>query len=571
MRTRLGIVILLAVGGAVFAVFPARIIECDAVMFSYGALHGDLVFTGYSHHLGYNYLQLAASRLTPLFDPPLSPIWMLQYLSMAAGLAGVYFLYRLIRRIGVGADRALLYSGALLLSYGYWHYSRQADVHVLSGAMLVLFACLFYDFLEQPSRSRAAVLGAVLGLATFMHQSNILMVPAVAVACFVSSRRGVDALRPLKFFGVVYFLIGILPYPLIARYAVGIRTVSELRYWLTSTEEWGGWGAVRSSTVPATVIGLTRTFTGSHYLLGFKPVAALANRVFPLGSFQDEMAVAVWAPGWLRVALIPLHALVLVFTAKALLSAPRRLRQMIRHKSAFAAFIAAWLAILGMFFAWWSPERVDFWIAWLPALFVVLAYPGKKETHARVPRMLAMLAFLAGIFIVNFFGSIYPQSGPVSELDTEAAVTIEAVVKTRDIVISDCSFAGRASVFAKSFDRFNLVETVLGCPPPSDATVYAYRDGRSWEADFEIDAADTVPGAEHEARTLCAVDSLVRVGITEGRGVYLLVSPISTNAARKRTYSALIDLIGNNYDLSETVPLRGDLDMRRIRIAVRKD
>jgi hypothetical protein len=563
----LTVFILLVIGGLLFVLFPARILECDAVMFSYGALHGDIIFLGYAHHLGYNYLQLAASQLTPLFDPPLSPIYILQYLSMAAGLAGIYLLYRLLLTLGVGVNRAFLFSGALMLAYGYWHYSQQADVHVISAAILIWFAYVCYGFLEHPSVSRAAGLGAILGLATFIHQTNTLMLPAVFLACILRARQGAKTLRPLMAFAVVYFLIGILPYPLIARYLVGVKTLTGLRLWLTSTNEWGGWGAWRLAALPATAIGLIRTFTGSHYLLGLGPFARLAHRVFPSASLQDEMAVAEWGPTWLRMTLMPIQAIILLFTAKALVGGAGRLRHLVRLKPAFAVFVITWLVILGVFFAWWAPERVDFWIAWLPGVIIVLAYPGKKRTGRQTVSAVTSVAFLAGLFTVNFFGSIYPQSGPISERDTEAAVNIDAVVDTGDIVISDCYFAGRASQFSDSFRRLNPLGGVLPRPKVGMGTIYAYRDGRSLEAGFDVAALDSALLTGLEARVISRVDSVVGMAMKEGRSVYILASPISTNPDRMRIYNALVRAIGEHYDLSERVRIRGDLDMRRIKAA----
>ena len=518
---------------------------------------------GYAHHLGYNYLQLAASHLTPLFHPPSSPIYILQYLSMAAGLAGVYLLYRLLLRLGAGGNRALLYSGCMMLAYGYWHYSQQADVHVISAAMLIGFAYLFYGYLEHPSVRRAAGLGVLLGLTTFMHQISVLLLPAVALAAFIRARQGAIALRPVGAFAVPYFLTGILPYPLIARYVVGTRTFTDFHWWLTSTSRWGGWGAWRMTTLPATAIGLTRTLVGSHYLLALGPFTKLAHWVFPIASLQDEMAVAQWGPPWLRMVLLAIEVVILVLTLRALVGGVRRLRGFVQAKPAFAAFLVAWLAVMGVFFVWWAPERVDFWIAWLPALIAVLAYPGERRS-CRVGR-LAVIAFLAGLFAVNFFGSIYPQSGPISERDTEVAVNLDAVVAKGSIVISDCCFTGRASQFSISFGRFNPLEGIVPHVRVGGGTIFLYKDGRTLDTGLGIEAADSASLVGFEARALSRVDSLATAAAQGGRTVYILASPLSTDPALKAIYSDIVDAIASRHDISERIPMRGDIDMRRLR------
>jgi hypothetical protein len=390
------------------------------------------------------------------------------------------------------------------------------------------------------------------------------MVAPVLVAGYFRARQDTDTLRPLGAFAVLYFLFGMLPYPIVARYLVGIRTFGEFYGWLLGTSEWGAWGAWRLTTLPATVIGLIRTFTGSHYLLALKPVAQFAERTFSAASLLDEMAIAAWGPRWLRLSLLPIQATVLAFAAKSLAGGPRRLKHMLRAERAFGLFLIAWITILGLFFVWWAPERVDFWIAWLPALIIVLAFPVTGESGSRPTGLAATVAFLAGLFAVNFFGSIYPQSGPISERDTETAVAIDAVVNAGDIVISDSYFAGRASKYAGSFDRVNLLDAVLAYPSRAEGTIYVYRDGRSREVGFNADVADTALMTQLEARTLARLDSLVGIAAEEGRAVFLLVSPVANDAGRRRTYSELVDVIGSRYDLSDVVQLRGQLDMRRI-------
>jgi hypothetical protein len=563
-ESRAGILALLVVGGAFLIAFPARILECDAVIFAHGAVHRDLSIMSYPHHLGFNLLEYAASLMTPHLDPPLSPIYILQYLSMAAGLGGVYLLYRVLVDLGVKPGRSVVFSGALLFSYGYWHYSAQAEVHILSSFLLILFALLFCRFLEHPSGPRASMLGGILGLATVMHQSNILMLPPVLAAFYLRGRQVPEAMRALRAFAVPYVLIGILPYPIVAYFVAGRSTVADFHSWLTGASRFGAWGGWAVRTPLATAVGLIRNFTGSHYLLAFKPVARLADRTFPVASLADEMAVGTWGPRWLAVLLASIQVIVLGFTARALLGGPRRLKNMVRARPAFALFVLGWLAILGLFFTWWAPERVDFWIAWLPALLILLAYPAGEKSGRRTFGTAAVLAFLAGLFGVNFLGSIYPQSGPIRERDTEAAVAVDAVVRSGDVVVSDCYFAGRASNFARSFERVNLLDDILAFPSTGDGTVYAYADGRRREAAFHADPEDDDLVTRLEARTVSRIDSLVVVAADEGRIVYLLMGPVSTDPARTRLYGKLVHAIERRYDLSHPLPIWGLFDLRRI-------
>lgn len=300
-----GIIVLLAVAGLLLVALPARILECDAVISANGAIHNDPAVMIYPHHLAYNYMLRGAALIGQGLDPPLNPIYLLQYVGIAAGLGGVYLLYRMLMEIGAGPRRALLLSGVLLFSYGYWHYARQADAHIISAFLLIWATWAFYRFLAQPTIAAGCVVGLSLGLATFIHQSNILIFVPVLLACILRGREGIRLLRQTGAVIVVYFLIGILPYLLIGRYVVGAGTPAEFRKWLLGISLWENWGIWRLETVPATVIGIVRNFTGSHYLLGFQPLVHLAQRLFPIASLEDEMAIAASVPSrlhpWTRI------------------------------------------------------------------------------------------------------------------------------------------------------------------------------------------------------------------------------------------------------------------------------
>lgn len=562
MSNHIRIGLLLGIGACLYLALPVRILECDAVMFSYGALHRDIVFLGYPHHLGYNLLQYLAAAVGQRLVPPLGPIHILQYLSIAAGLGGVLLFYRFLTRRR-GPSRALVLAGTLLFSYAYWHYSRQADTHIIGAFFLICFLLRYERFLKSPSVADGAVSGLLLGMATIMHQSNILLLPAVGASAFLKSKQEHGGLAPLGALVAVYSAVGVLPYPIVARALVGTKTPDEFLRWILCTSEWGGWGKWQWQILPATFIGLQRSFIGSHYLLGFKPIAALAYRLFPFGSLEDEMAIARAVPTHLRWFLLAVHGGLLVGLVRVLVRISGKLEQVFSADRPYAVFLLVWISVYGIFFAWWAPERVDFWIAWFVPVIALLAEAGPGEAGAPVGRPWSSIAFLIGLVFLNLSGSIYPQSGPIEERDTSVAVAIDAVVVKGDIVVSDCSFEGRASRFVISFDRVNLLAPpVDGFSFAGPSTVYLYKACQPDEP--SVPATETTLKYLRD-RALATMDSLLAAAETDERAVYLLVSPVSINPTRTSIYSALVEAIGERFDISRAVPVRERIDLREVR------
>ena len=562
IRANAGLLVILSLAAFFLLAFPVRILECDAVVFASGALHKDAAVMSYAHHLGYNLFQHVAALAGRAMTPPLSPIYILQYLSVAAGLAGIAVFYRLLIRLGAQASRAVACTGALAFSYAYWHYSRQADTHVVAALLLICFLSRFERFLRSPTVGAGALSGLVLGLATLMHQSNILLLPAVAASVLLRARRTRGLLRSTG--ALVALALGVAagPYPIVGRALAGARTLGEFREWIMGISTWGTWGNWRLELVPATLIGLIRSFIGSHYLLDFRPIASLAERLFPVASLEDEMAIAGVARNWLQGPLLAVQAGVLALALVALLRARARLKHLLGADRPFALFLVVWIVVYGVFFAWWAPERVEFWIAWLIPLLVVLAWPaGTGATGGRRAWVWASV-FLGGLVFVNFAGSIYPQSGPLEEIDASAAVAIDAVVDKGDMVVSDCWFEGRASRFATSFDRVNLLDPpVEGLSVAGPRTLYRY-----WGLSRESVLLTSPPAiADLGAHAVSTVDSVLDVAGERKSEVYLLASPVSINRGRTKIYTGLVELIDQHFDISEVVPVRGGIDLRIVR------
>lgn len=449
-----GMAAILLLAAILLAAYPARVLECDAVIYACAGLHHDVVQSTDAGHLIWGGVEVLAAGLGRTVTPPWNPIFLLRWLSAAAALGGAWLVFVLLSRsLRLPVPLSVLLAGTLLFSYSYWHFALQAEPHLPHTLTLIGFLLAVWSWYEGRTRGWALVAGVLLGAATLFHQTTILLVPVTLGALLVSTRkRGGSWLRNSVWFLGGYFLTAIVPYLVVGWFVRDLRTIAEFREWIMGLSSWGYWGHWRITGPVAAVVGIVRSFVGSHYLLGFEAVQNLAQRLFPHASWEDELMLAAVVPTWLRVVLLPIQIGVLAGVVWLLPRSVPRLRRAWESAPAFGILLVGWLVVHGVFFTWWAPERAEFWIAfWLP--LIVLAAPG-----------IALLGYrsrwgflgLAGLLVINLGGSIAPQSAGGLEMATLAAVALDPVVQVGDVMLTDIPLSTRAGRFVYSIDIVGL-------------------------------------------------------------------------------------------------------------------
>lgn len=524
---------LLAVGALFYLVYPSRIPECDAVIYASAALRGIHEMTFDPGHLGFGSLEVLATAAGRAARPPLNPVFILQYLSMAAALAGAYAFYRTLADLGVARGRATLFTATLAASYAWWHYALQAEPHMISTALLMGFLWQSCRTTITPSARSWAWSGLWLGLATLMHQKNILLVGAALPAFALATRDLRQSLRGAAAFLGVLFVVAILPYLVVGGGVLGLRTAPDFMLWIRGLSTWSAWGHWTRSTLPYTLVGIVRSLVGSHFILGLGPVRETAGRLFPRYSLEDELAIAASVPGSMGLLLLFLEAGLLGLSGLALLRRAARPGVPGPGGIPLTIFLWAWIAIVGIFAAWWAPLRAEFWLDFFPPLLVLLALPragGRERTGG--PRILA--AFALTLALVNFAGSIRPQSLAALEPESAVALALDAAVRPGDTVLSDIPFQGRASRYARAFVPVDLLGTDF---PPGDS------------------------GQEVRFRM---VDSLLAAAEGAHQSVYVVATPLRSGADDQVAFAGLVAALGERCQTRVTAPVRAGIDLRRI-------
>ncbi|MEA2353699.1 MAG: hypothetical protein QOJ14_2113, partial [Thermoleophilaceae bacterium] len=138
---------------------------------AWGAL-GWLVYNG-ARGLG-----LASTALAPL-----------QVMDALLGAIGAGILWRFVRGRGFGVGAAAVTCGILCLSYGYWYYSGEAEVYILSAVVLIVCFVAAHRAATEPSPRAFALLGLATGVAVLAHDTNVLFATVAAAALLTAAPR----------------------------------------------------------------------------------------------------------------------------------------------------------------------------------------------------------------------------------------------------------------------------------------------------------------------------------------------------------------------------------------------
>ena len=534
MKRRWQILSLMVAMALLYLAYPSRTHEYDAMGFASAALSGEHWLAADPGHLGFGPLEILATGIGQRVHPPLNPVLLLQYLSMVAGLAGIYAFYRTLTGLGASPRRATVFAGILCCTYAYWHFALQAESHLLSTALLLFFLMQFTRLVESRSPGAVAWAGALLGLATLMHQKNILLVaPALIALPIAVHGRGRSAMV-VGMFLATYGVVTILPYLVVGLGVAGLRTIPDLHHWIMGLSNYGAWGHWTNQTMLLTGGAIVRSLVGSDFLLGLGPIKALAVRLAPHMLMQDELAVAAAVPPALGAALFPLEAALLVLAVAALVRRARSLKTLFSRHAPLAMFLVAWVLLLGVFSAWWVPWRLEFWIDLFPPLLLLLALPLDQDPEHRGGRSRAAGTFLLALATVNFFGSIRPESLPTTDAETNLALALDATIKPGSTILADTPLCGRAPRCPRAFVPADLLDGFAPGVVPAQAALF------------------------HK------VDSLLAAADSAGKSVYLVATPRAPEAARRAAYRSLVASLGVRFRLDEKVPIRANIDLRRI-------
>jgi hypothetical protein len=385
----------------------------DALRYLYDIRSGDVAAIFNSYHLAYGWygwLGYHAALLLGYGGGPLLPV---QVLNALTGALGIAVLWVLLRTVVPG--RAAAGCGLLAFSYGYWWYSVEVEVYILSAVLLICSLSLAYRVAMNPAWKSCALLGATHGFAVLAHNTNVLFVTVTAVALLYASRT--LPLRSVVRLVLVYAGAGIVvvaPTYVLAMAASGLQTPEEVYEWLLPPRQGVPYGVWESSNVPKALVGIGRALVGGHFAFSLDPVHEIVDDGFSDKNLREELFLVRDFPEWLALLLLALIVVLALAFSLHVLAGLLGGTSLDDRGRLLAILCAAWLVPYVPFFAWWEPQNIEFWIApWIPlAILFALGFSTRVHPPRRGFTLPPAGVIIVILFCVNLWGSVWPQHDP---------------------------------------------------------------------------------------------------------------------------------------------------------------
>ena len=419
-RTRRAVAEGLAIGSAVGALYLATLAGVhteaeDSLLYLNGIQDGrpEALFNPY--HLIYQWLGWAAFRAAEGIGYDGGPLLPVQILNAVIGALGIALLWILMRTVVINRLAALTVCGLIASSYGYWWYSVEVEVYILSTVLLVLALLVAHRAAISPSCKRFAVVGGAHGLAVLGHDTNVLFGGAVGIALVVVARTRPKqtVARYIAAYAAGAACAVIPPYGL-AIWSLGLNSPIEVYDWLTGYAQQGQFGSWTATTVPRAMFGAARALVGGHFAYSNETVQRTVATMLPSRSLCEERFLVRDIKGdlvWVLFALSALVALLFLVVASGWLRRP----VLAGPTKTLALLCLGWLVPFTVFFAWWEPHNAEFWIAWWVPAAILIALPFTVHDPLQRRRRLrraAVVSLIGTMLVVNGLGSVWVQHDP---------------------------------------------------------------------------------------------------------------------------------------------------------------
>ena len=302
--------------------------------------------------------------------------------------AGLFWL--LVSRILPGAKATLM---ALLFATTNAQWSMSTEVEVYTTSLVCVMAVYLVLARRRPRFSAA---GIAWGLAVLGHITNVLLAVPLAILCVRYGNNRAARMRSCVRLLLPTVVIGAGTYAVVGFLVIGTPTIGKWIRWIgNSALVEPGYGVASSKQILLAVQGASEGLVAGHCWNGLLPVACLI-------------------------------VLSLLLIRKA--GAGTRI---------MASFLVSHFLTYAVFFTWWEPLNIEFWVVpLLPAcLLIALGWRSARRPWTR--RTFGLLAVLALVTQWHYnFGCAKRRMDPAGDYWLSKTRQIAEVARTNDLVLT---------------------------------------------------------------------------------------------------------------------------------------
>lgn len=380
------------------------------------------------NHLFYNVLGYAAFKAAQGVELQTRALYVLQYVTAVFAVICAAEFFLISKRLFRSTYLGLVLTAILAFSAGWWRFSTDADVYIIS----ITFLLAAFYFVLPGGRPRPLLVAVLHAFAMFFHELAVLLFPAFALGVYLQTdphdkwERLTAALK----YGHTAFLLTFGTYLLCFYFLTGRLDVRDFVAWTISfapdvdnsrlISESGRLGIVMRGHRQLFIDGSTRLFNRDVLSVGLLVVFCAAA----LGFFIK------FVPGITEIVTVGKTAF-----REGLFS------------GRIVLLCLAWVLPYLVFLWFFMPENMFYRLFYFPALVVLIGVVLAPFVQRRRTRRwrLALLALAFGLY--NFLFYIYPNSNVMD--GTSLAVARAA----------NSAWIGKPVVFYKQTRAFDALST----------------------------------------------------------------------------------------------------------------
>ena len=398
---------------ALYLSLGAKALNLDGLGYAGRVESGDLKQLLLPGHLFYGPIMYGIYRIAAMFSPGVDAARLMQACDSVFAAAGAGMFVAALRRLRVSAFSAVTAGLAMGFTYTYWTHATDLTTYAFSTFCLI---CALYFLCSARSASRGSNLwpiGCMVALATLIHQSNLVFVPAAMLGLY--GVKGIRFRNALKLAVIALLLIVVL-YAILGSIATGSRAPA-------AVAKWAAQGAH----------GYAATFEPINLARG---VYGFANAVVYLddaGTVIKGRAAHIEGSGMSSSAMLRLafKAGFVVILLGVPWSAYVRRKLGDDQKWAMRLCVT-WIVPYALVALLFFTTDHDRWIMLLPAVLTLaaVAYP-----HPTPRGRLAAMGAVAVLFTTNLTSAVYPaHTGAINRYYQEA-IRLGPRLASHDLVI----------------------------------------------------------------------------------------------------------------------------------------
>ncbi|MDQ5823479.1 MAG: glycosyltransferase family 39 protein [Chloroflexota bacterium] len=364
--------------------------------------------------------------------------------SSIAGAGGLGLFFGMARHASGSTLVAIVATLMLGLTYGYWFYSVEVDIYVQPLFFLLATAWLYLHALRStvPSTYMFLLMGMAHALGALYHQAALFTVPAFALGIYLLPGKTGEKVRRVVAYGATLGLVLVPAYFIGGVLIAGQDTPDKFVRWANNFGQLGTWGAFTPATLTGTISGTSAAISADYW-----------------------------------IGRLLLLSLVVVLAARA--------RSATRRGGPLAWVLWTWVGTYTLFFIWWQPEVLKFWVLVLPPtlLLVVLGFHWGALGARRRTVAWGMAAAVLLLLTATNAPSIWAKRDPMSDPGRRTSAELSRISGREDLIILQSGSAEHYLPFM--YDRINVMSArelwYQGGASGQDEAVTAIRR-RLWHA-----------------------------------------------------------------------------------------